>query len=159
MFHQLRGLLAAGSFVSAIAISHSYAAATTIAELQPATFWLNRVDTSRAPLMVAAADYRFEVVGQPVKTGTQATITVRLVRAQTNQPVTNAVIFQQRLEMLMQGMAPMGGVVGPAQPDGQGNYRFAVQTGMAGDWTLTLAARIQGESDVVRATVRVRSTP
>lgn len=158
MFRERRFVLAAVSFAAAIAASPSYVAAAT-AHLQPATFWLNRVEAPHHLVMAAAADYRFEVVGQPIKTGTQATVTVRLVRVQTNQPVANAVIFQQRLEMSMQGMAPMSAVVGPAQPDGQGNYRFAVQTGMEGDWTLTIAARIQGESEVVRATLRVRSTP
>ena len=158
MFRERRGVLAAVSLFAAIAASPSYVAAAT-AHLEPATFWLNRVEAPQHPVMAAAADYRFELVGQPIKVGTQATVTVRLVNARTNQPVTNAVIFQQRLEMSMQGMAPMAGVVGPAQPDGQGNYRFAVQTGMEGDWTLTLAARVQGEGDVIRATLRVRSTP
>jgi hypothetical protein len=158
MFRERRFVLAAVSFVAAIAASSSYVAAAT-AQLEPAGSWLNRVEAPHRPVMAAAADYRFELVGQPIQTGAQATVTVRLVRIQTNQPVANAVIYQQRLEMPMQGMAPMSGVVGPAQADGQGNYRFAVQTGMGGDWTLTLAARIQGETEVVRATLRVRSTP
>lgn len=158
MFRALRGTLAAAWFFSAMATSPSHATAEA-AGLQPAGFWLNRTETPHHRVVAAAADYRFEVVGQPIKTGTQATVTVRLVRVQTNQPVANAVIYQQRLEMQMQGMAPMSGVVGQAQPDGQGNYRLAVQTRMEGDWTLTLAARIQGESEVVRATLRVRSTP
>lgn len=122
--------------------------------------WLLTALASAAqPAFAAATDYRFEVVGQPIKAGAQATVTVRLMNVRTNQPVTNAVIYQQRLEMPMQGMAPMTGIVAPAQPDGQGNYRFSVQASMEGDWTLSLAARVQGESEVVRATLRVRATP
>jgi hypothetical protein len=134
MFRALRGTLAAVWFFSATAISPSH-------------------------VLAAAADYRFELVGQPVKAGERATVTVRLMNVRTNQPVANAVIFQQRLEMAMQGMAPMTAIVAPALPDGQGNYRFSVQTSMEGDWTLTFAARVQGESEVVRATLRVRATP
>lgn len=133
MFRELRGWLATALLISSLA-------------------------TAPAPVRAAAADYRFEVVGQPIQAGTQATVTVRLVHVPTNRPVTNAAIFQQRLEMSMQGMAPMTGIVAPAQPDGQGNYRFSVQTSMDGEWTLTFAARVQGESEVVRANLRVRST-
>lgn len=133
MIRELRGWLAAALLMSSIA-------------------------AAPALVQAAAADYRFEVVGQPIQAGAQATVTVRLVHVPTNRPVTDAVIFQQRLEMSMQGMAPMAGIVAPAQPDGQGNYRFSVQTSMDGEWTLTFAARVQGESEVVRANLRVRST-
>ncbi len=132
MFRELRGWLAAASLVASIV-------------------------TAPAHVKAAAADYRFELVGQPIQTGERASVTVRLVHIPTNRPVTNAVLFQQRLEMPMQGMAPMNGIVAPAQPDGQGNYRFSVQTSMDGEWTLTFAARVQGEAEVVRATLRVRS--
>lgn len=105
----------------------------------------------------AASDYRFDMVGEPVRSATQTTITIRLTHIPTGRAVTDAVIFQTRLEMPMQGMAPMAGRVSAAQPDGQGQYRFTAETAMAGEWRLSLAARVQGESEVVRATLMIRA--
>lgn len=105
----------------------------------------------------AAADYRFEVVGQPARAGNQATITLRLTHIPTGRAITDAVIFQTRLEMPMQGMAPMSGRLSAAQPDGQGNYRLTAEMTMDGEWRLSLSARVQGESEVVRATLPIRA--
>jgi hypothetical protein len=109
------------------------------------------------PVRAAASDYRFEMVGEPVRNNNQATITVRLIHVPTGRAVNDAVIFQTRLEMPMQGMGPMAGRLSPAQPDGQGQYRFSAEMAMAGEWRLSLAARVQGESEVVRATLTIRA--
>lgn len=133
MFHRLRDCLVAALIVLSVA-------------------------ASTAQVEAAAADYRFEVVGPAIQTGARATVTIRLVNVRTNQPVTNAQIFQQRLEM-PHGGSPMTAIVAPAQSDGQGNYRFAVQTSMDGEWTLNFVARVPGESEAVRAAVPIRSSP
>ena len=102
----------------------------------------------------AASDYRFEVVSARPAGAGKTDVTLRLVRVPDNRPVPDAVIFQTRADMTPAGMPTMTGNVTPPQAGQQpGTYRFQVETGMAGGWALTLSARVQGETEPVRATV------
>jgi hypothetical protein len=117
-------------------------AATTLASslVAPATF-------------AAASDYRFEVVGaRPAGSG-KTDVTVRLLHLPDNKPVPGAVVFQTRADMAPAGMPTMTGNVAPQAGQQPGAYRFLVETGMAGGWALTLAAKVQGEAETVRSTV------
>jgi hypothetical protein len=100
----------------------------------------------------SASDYRFEVVNtRPAGTG-KTDITVRLVHLPDNRPVPDAVIFQTRADMAPAGMPTMTGSVAAPQAGPQpGTYRLQVETGMAGSWALTFAAKVQGEAETVRA--------
>ena len=79
--------------------------------------------------------------------------TVRLVRVRDGRPVPDAVVFQTRADMAPAGMPTMTGNVAPQPGQQPGTYRFQVDTGMAGGWALTLAAKVQGETETVRSTV------
>ena len=101
----------------------------------------------------AASDYRFELVSaRPAGPG-KTDVTVRLVKIREGRPVPDAVIFQTRADMAPAGMPTMTGNVAPQAAQQPGTYRFQVETGMAGGWALTLAAKVQGEPETVRATV------
>jgi hypothetical protein len=50
-------------------------------------------------------------------------------------------------------MAEMTGKVTPLPSDKPGIYRFAIETGMAGNWALNLGAKVQGEAGTVRGAV------
>ncbi|MCO6416155.1 FixH family protein [Siccirubricoccus sp. KC 17139] len=101
----------------------------------------------------AASDYRFELASaRPAGPG-KTDVTVRLVHAPDNKPVPDAVIFQTRADMAPAGMPTMTGNVAPQAGQQPGTYRFQIDTGMAGGWALTLAAKVQGEPETVRATV------
>lgn len=102
----------------------------------------------------AATDYRFEVVSARTAGAGKTDVTVRLVHVPDNKPVPDAVIFQTRADMAPSGMPTMMGNVSPAaaQPP-PGTYRLQVETGMVGNWALTLSAKVQGEAETVRATV------
>jgi hypothetical protein len=51
------------------------------------------------------------------------------------------------------GMAEMPGKVAPQAADPAGTYLFQTENGMAGKWALTLAAKVQGETETVKGAV------
>jgi predicted metal-binding membrane protein len=107
------------------------------------------------PTLTIAApdDYRFEVVEvQPSGQGTTA-VTVRLLHVPEQQPVGGAVIVEAKTDMGPSGMAAMSGKVTPLGSDRPGLYRFSIDTGMAGKWQLSLAAKVEGEAAPVTGNV------
>lgn len=119
-----------------------------------------------SPAIAAAKDYSFELVGKPtVKAGVN-TVLVRLVHIPDRKPVSGAVIFQIRADMGPEQMAAMTAPVkvAPAGSNGQpGVYGFEIQNGpiwnKPGKWALTLAAKVQGETETVRGTVNLDLNP
>jgi hypothetical protein len=101
----------------------------------------------------AASDYRFELAEARLAGPGKTDVTLRLVRTSDGRPVPDAVIFQTRADMAPAGMPTMTGNVAAQSGQRPGTYRFAVDTGMAGNWALTLSAKVQGEPETVRATV------
>ena len=105
------------------------------------------------PARAAGQDYRFEVV-QARPAGQNLTdVTVKLTHTPDGRPVTGAIIFQTKVDMGPSGMGEMTGKVAPQTAAAAGLYRFRAETGMAGKWALTLAAKVQGEADTVRGMV------
>jgi hypothetical protein len=118
--------------------------------------------TSMLAAMIAASawagakDYRFELVGPPPATGKVSTVKVRLVHLPDKKPVPDAVIFETRFDMGPDGMATM---TAPAKAmptkSEPGVYTFQVEPSMAGNWALTLGAKVQGEPETVRGSVTI----
>ena len=103
--------------------------------------------------LAAASDFRFDVASaRPAGPG-KTEVTVRLLHLPDNKPVPGAVVFQTRADMAPAGMPTMTGNVAAQAGQQPGAYRFLVETGMAGGWALTLAAKVQGEAETVRSTV------
>jgi len=98
-------------------------------------------------------DYRFEAVRTEVAAAANATIAVRLVHVPDGKAVTNAILFQPKMEMPMEGMAPMVTTVKAVAPDGKGAYPFTTDFSEPGPWTLTVSAKVQGESATIVGTV------
>ena len=103
----------------------------------------------------ASQDYRFEPVHAKVQASNGAPVAVRLVHVPTGKAVADAIIIQQKIEMQMQGMAAMAGQVSGLKSDGKGNYAGTADLSMTGDWVLALAAKVPGEADTVRGTVKI----
>ncbi len=100
-------------------------------------------------------DYRFELV-QTLSTGPNKTeIVVRLVHTPDGKAVSDAVVYQTKLDMGPDGMASMTAPVKALPSTQPGLYRFEAGPEMAGKWGLTIAARVQGESEPIRGTVVV----
>jgi hypothetical protein len=98
-------------------------------------------------------DYRFEAVQPHVMASSDAVATVRLVHVPDNKPVADAVIIASKMEMPMAGMAPMATKVAAVKPSKPGEYPFQTDLSMGGAWTLTVSAKVQGESGTVTGSV------
>ncbi len=94
-------------------------------------------------------DYRFEAVQPNVAVSSQTPIAVRLVHLPDKAPVKDAVVFSSKMEMPMEGMAPMKTAITAVKSPVPGEYHFVTDLSMEGPWTLTLAAKVQGEAGTV----------
>src|SRR5882724_8424069 len=101
----------------------------------------------------AAKDFKFELVSVKPTGAGRNDVTVRLVHVPDGKPVNAAVIVEAKTDMGPSGMAEMPGKVSVPKTDENGAYRFQTENGMAGKWVLTLAAKVQGETETVRGTV------
>lgn len=109
-----------------------------------------------APAHAAAADYRFEIAEvKPAGTG-KSDITLRLTHTPDKKPVTNAVIFEVKADMGPDGMPTMTAPAKALPAKQPGLYVIEVEPGMAGNWALQVAAKVQGERDTVRATLPIK---
>jgi hypothetical protein len=94
-------------------------------------------------------NYEFQLIDQKVKAGSDTIITVRLINKATGQPVPGAVIFATRLDMAPDGMQEMATKLAPIPGSEPGTYRFKATLSMAGNWQLSLGAKVQGETGTV----------
>src|SRR5205823_13879050 len=113
--------------------------------------------TIGAPAQAPAAgkDYRFELVGSPVKSGKATLMTVRLVDVPDGKPVPGAIIIQTKLDMGPEGMASMTAPAKAAGAPEPGIYRVEAEPEMGGNWALHLSAKVQVEQDTVSGTITV----
>jgi hypothetical protein len=99
----------------------------------------------------AASDYRFDLVSaRPAGPG-KTDVTVRLVHLPDARSVPGAVIFQP--QVVMAGMESMPGNATAHPGPEAGTYVVQTVTSMAGQWTLRLSAKVQGETETVRSAV------
>ena len=103
-------------------------------------------------------DYEFQLVDQTVKKG-DAIISVRLVHKPDGKPVSDAVIFETRLDMAPDGMQEMATKVAPMPSTEPSVYKFKATLSMAGGWQLSLGAKVQGETGTVENKLVLKATP
>ena len=108
------------------------------------------------PVHAGAADYRFEVTQvQPAGPG-KSNVTLRLLHTPDKKPVSDAVIFQVSADMGPDGMSTMKAPAKAIPSSQPGLYTIEVEPGMAGNWALQVAAKVQGESETVHASLPVK---
>ena len=109
-----------------------------------------------APVRAAASDYRFEVVEvKPAGPG-KSNVTLRLIHTPDKKPVADAVLFQVTADMGPEGMPTMTAPAKAMPAPKDGLYTVEVEPGMAGNWSLQVAAKVQGESETVRVALPVK---
>jgi hypothetical protein len=114
------------------------------------------VTLQAGPVHAAASDYRFEVAQvQPAASG-KSNVTLRLLHTPDKKPVSDAVIFQVSADMGPDGMPTMKAPAKAMPASQPGLYTIEVEPGMAGNWALQVAAKVQGEAETVRATLPVK---
>jgi hypothetical protein len=109
-----------------------------------------------APAVLAAAqDYRFEAAEPPVKSGRATVVKIRLVHIPDGKPVAGAAIFQTRFDMGPDGMAGMTAPAKLVRSSDANLYQVELEPQMGGNWALSLAAKVQGETETVSGSVPI----
>jgi hypothetical protein len=111
--------------------------------------------TTPSRLLAAAKDYRFELVGSPVKSGKATLIKIRLVHIPDSKAVPGAIIIQTKFDMGPDGMASMSAPAKASASPEAGIYQIEAEPPMGGNWALALSAKVQGEAETVSGTVTV----
>lgn len=102
-------------------------------------------------------DYEFQLLDTDVKMGA-AVISVKLVHQPSGRAIGDAVIFAKRIDMGPDGMEMMAAPIEAVPSSEPGVYRFKTELGMAGQWALSLGAKVQGETGTVENKLIVRAT-
>jgi len=102
-------------------------------------------------------DYEFQLLDKSVKQG-EAVISVKLLHKPTGRAVPDAVIFAKRIDMGPDGMAMMEAPLDPVASSTSGVYSFKTDLTMAGNWELSLGAKVQGETGTVENKLIVKAT-
>lgn len=115
----------------------------------------------------ASRSYRFEVLDQQVRPSADTEVRVRLVHLPDGRPVSGAVITKHKFQMVMPNAKIITTLMveGAGPPpvatveEGNGVYLVHSVVPMAGNWTMTLDARVPGETEPIEgsALLRVRS--
>ncbi|CAJ0860145.1 hypothetical protein AMST5_01275 [freshwater sediment metagenome] len=113
-----------------------------------------------APTAVLAdiRDYEFKLVREQVKKG-QAIVDIRLIHKPEDRAVSDAVIFAVRLDMAPDDMEQMTSAIEPVKSPEPGVYRFKVDLTDEGRWRVSLAAKIQGETETLQSRLVLKATP
>lgn len=114
---------------------------------------------SATSVWAGADDYRFELVSTDHKVGSGAVVELLLTDLRSGQPVADAVIYATRMDMAPDGMATMTSPVTAIPAEAPGHYHFATDLTMAGGWRFSVAAKIQGEPETVKAEIELRAAP
>lgn len=93
-------------------------------------------------------DYEFQFLDKEVKQGA-AVLSVKLVHKPSGRAISDAVIFATRMDMGPAGMEMMTAPVEATPSTEPGVYQFKTYLGMTGEWALSLAAKVQGETGTV----------
>ena len=110
-----------------------------------------------AAALADSKDYEFQLVDKEVKQG-EATVAVKLVHKPSGRAIPDAVIFAKRIDMGPDDMAAMTAPLEPLPSTEPGVYRFKTDLTMAGNWALSLGAKVQGETGTVENKLIVKAT-
>ena len=102
-------------------------------------------------------DYEFQLVAKELKEG-EAEVAVKLVHKPTGRLIPDAVIFAQRIDMGPDGMETMESPIEAMPSTEPGVYRFKTNLTMAGNWALSLGAKVQGETGTLENKLVLKAT-
>ncbi len=126
--------------------------------LRAAALGIALVGASTTAALADIKEYEFELVDPPLKQG-QATLVVKVVHKPSSRAIPDAVIFAKRLDMGPDNMAAMIAPLEPLPSDVPGLYLFKTDLSMAGQWALSLAAKVQGETGTLQTKLIVKVMP
>jgi hypothetical protein len=106
----------------------------------------------------SSSDYRFELASPPTASGGKSIVTLRLLHLPDKKPVMGAVVFEAKADMGPDGMPTMAATAKTLPETTPGLYRIEVQPDMAGNYAISVAAKVQGETETVRGSVATKLT-
>jgi hypothetical protein len=104
-------------------------------------------------------DYELRLVQDELKRGHGVVVAVRLVDRRSGRPVPDAVIFARRIDMAPDDMEAMTSPIEALPSTEPGTYRFETHLTMAGNWRLSLAAKVQGEAGTLESRLTLKALP
>jgi hypothetical protein len=113
--------------------------------------------------MATSSGYRFELAGPPKSSGGKSLVSVKIVHEADKKPVVGAIIIQSRADMAPIGMAEMTAPIKATASTTPGVYTFEVANGPVwkkpDKWSLSFAAKVQGEAQTIRGSLIVQLNP
>jgi hypothetical protein len=131
--------------------------ASVLRRVARALLGLGLLSTS-TPAVADIRDYEFKLVREKVKKG-QAVVDVRLIHKPDDRAVSDAVIFAMRLDMAPDDMEQMTSAIEAVKSPEPGLYRFKVDLTAEGRWRISLAAKVQGETEILQGRLVLQATP
>src|SRR4029079_10983756 len=102
-------------------------------------------------------DYGFQLINKEAKQ-VSAVIVYNLVHKPSGRAIADAVIVAKRIDMGPESMESMTAPLEAVTSTEPGVYRFKTDLTMAGDWALSLGAKVQGETGTVESKLIVKAT-
>ncbi len=112
-----------------------------------------------SPALAGVENYEFQVIQSPQLKVNDPVVSVRLIDKKTGKPVPDAVIFAKRIDMAPDNMENMIMPIEQLPSTEPGVYRFQTQLVMAGNWRLSLGAKIQNETDSLESKIVFKVLP
>jgi hypothetical protein len=103
------------------------------------------------PVRADIQDYEFRLIESEVKQTDHTILSVRLIHKPTGRGVPDAILFAHRLDMAPDGMLTMTSTLEPLPSTEAGLYQFKADLTMEGNWRLSLAAKVQGETGTLQS--------
>ncbi len=94
-------------------------------------------------------NYIFELINDEVPLGNRIEFSVQILHKATGEPVTDAMIFADRLDMTPEGKPDRSTHLAALTSDTPGIYRYRANMVEAGNWQLTLMTMIPGAPTMV----------
>lgn len=104
-----------------------------------------------------ASDYEFQLLENQIKQSDSAIVAVRLVDKRSGNIVPDAMVVATRMDMAPDGMEMMATTVEPSPSEDPGIYRFKTNLSAAGRWRFSVAAKVEGEPQVVTGALILRA--
>ena len=112
--------------------------------------------TMAGSALADSKDYEFQLLDKEVKQGAEV-ISVKLVHKLSGRTIADAVIVAKRIDMGPDGMEMMTAPIEAVSSTEPGVYKFKTDLGMAGEWALSLGAKVQGETGTVENKLIVKA--
>lgn len=142
---------------------HSAIIIAIIASIATKTSAADNMNMSAPASMAITTGYRFELAGSVQSHAGMSIVPVRIIHTADKKPVIGAIIIQSRADMAPIGMAMMNAPIKALPVTTPDVYPFEIQNGSVwkkpDKWSLTFAAKVQGETATIHGGIVTELKP